>query len=79
MSNTLTATIIKCLPDYLHLVTDSQDTERIREEVGDPAAGYDSFFVMEEQGEQGEQGKLAEIWGFCGIVPYLSKLVTKLK
>jgi hypothetical protein len=69
-------TIIKLLPHNLRLVTDSQGTERIREEVGEPAAGYDSFFVREEQGEQGE---LAAVWGFCGIVPYLSKLVTKLK
>jgi hypothetical protein len=66
-------TIIKLLPHNLRLVTDSQGTERIREEVGEPAAGYDSFFVREEQGE------LAAVWGFCGIVPYLSKLVTKLK
>lgn len=53
----------------LVLLTDSQDTEELRKEY----QGYDSFFVTIEDGEYGE------VWGFVGIVPYLSKLVSQLK
>ena len=62
--------IIRQLDDSdLVLLTDSQDTEGLRRDYPD----YDSFFVKVEYGE------LTEIWGFVGIVPYLSKLITKLK
>jgi hypothetical protein len=53
----------------LVLLTDSQDTEEYRNQY----TNYDGFFVKEKDGD------IIEIWGFVGIVPYLSKLVSKLK
>ena len=57
----------------LTLVCDSQDTDAIREQLGDVASGYDSFFVGDT-----ERGEYGEVWGMCGKVPYMSKLVTRL-
>jgi hypothetical protein len=65
-------TIVNALSPALQFVSDSQDTEAIREHIGDCAAGYDSFFVAISDGDY------AEVWGMCGIVPYLSKLVTRI-
>lgn len=56
----------------LQFVSDSQDTESIRNHIGESAAGYDSFFVLVENGDY------SEVWGMCGIVPRLSNLVSKL-
>ena len=58
----------------LQLVTDSQDTSAIRFDFGPEWIGfeYDSYFVKVTDGEY------EEIWGFCGTVPYLSKLVTRV-
>ena len=52
----------------LTLLTDSQDTENLRAQFPD----YDSFFVETKDGEY------FEVWGFVGIVTYLSKSVSKL-
>lgn len=65
-------TVISALDPTLTLVTDSQDTDAIREHIGRKASGYDSFFVRVENGEY------TEVWGFAGIVPYNSKLVTRV-
>ncbi len=55
-------------------VSDSQDTASIRYDFGPSWVGfeYDSYFVQIEDGEY------TEIWGMCRIVPYNSKLVTRL-
>jgi hypothetical protein len=62
------------LPAYLTFVSDSQDTASIRFDFGPQWEGfeYDSYFVRIADGEY------TEIWGMCGIVPNISKLVTKL-
>lgn len=52
----------------LILLTDSQDVEELREQF----TGYDSFFVLAEEGDY------SEIWGFVGSIPWNSKLVSKL-
>lgn len=58
----------------LQFVSDSQDTAAIRFNFGPNRDGfdYDSYFVRVEDGEY------KEIWGMSGIVPHMSKLVTRL-
>lgn len=58
----------------LTFVSDSPDTASIRFDFGPQWDGfeYDSYFVAIADGEY------TEIWGMCGTVPYLSKLVTRL-
>ena len=58
----------------LQFISDSQDTAAIRFDFGPAWDGfdYDSYFVRAEDGEY------KEIWGMSGIVPYKSKLVTRL-
>lgn len=58
----------------LQFISDSQDTAAIRFDFGPAWDGfeYDSYFVAVADGEY------KEIWGMCGTVPYLSKLVTRL-
>lgn len=53
----------------LQLLTDSQDTEELREQFPE----YNSFFVKIVDGDY------QEVWGFVGTVPYLSKLVSRLR
>ncbi len=60
------------LGQHLQLVTDSQDVQAIREYLGKDAGNYDAFFVAVQDGEY------TEVWGMCGIVPYNSKLVSRL-
>lgn len=60
------------LSPELMLLTDSQDVAAVRDDLGQDAAGYDAFFVRVEGGE------FVEVWGMVGIVPYLSKLVSRL-
>jgi hypothetical protein len=58
----------------LQFISDSQDTAEVRFDFGPSWDGfeYDSYFVRIDDGEY------KEIWGMCGIVPLLSKLVTRL-
>ena len=58
----------------LQFVSDSQDTAAIRFDFGPQWDGfeYDSYFVRIADGEY------KEIWGMCGIVPRLDKMVTRL-
>ena len=58
----------------LQFVSDSQDTASIRLDFGPKWDGfdYDSYFVRVEDGEY------KELWGMSGIVPRLSKMVTRL-
>jgi hypothetical protein len=64
---------VGALPKELQFVSDSQDVTPIKEYVGDSASGYDAFFVHTEDSDY------TEIWGICGIVPYNSKLTTRLR
>ena len=63
---------VAALPTELQFVSDSQDTAPIKEYIGDSASGYDAFFVHVENGDY------TEVWGICGIIPYNSKLTTRL-
>ena len=65
-------TAIAALPKDLQFISDSQDVAPIKEHIGESASGYDAFFVRVEDGDY------AEVWGICGIVPYRSKLTTRL-
>lgn len=60
------------LGQHLYFVSDSQDVQAIREHLGEDAGNYDAFFVDVRDGEY------VELWGMCGIVPYNSKLVSRL-
>lgn len=60
------------LGQHLQLVSDSQDVQAIREHLGEDAGSYDAFFVDVQDGEY------VELWGMVGIVPYNSKLVSRL-
>jgi hypothetical protein len=70
----LSTTIIANLPEDFEFVSDSQDTASIRFDFGPQWIGfaYDSYFVRIADGEY------QEIYGICGIVPYKSKLATRL-
>lgn len=63
---------VGALSQELQFVSDSQDVAPIKEHIGESAQGYDAFFVKVEDGDY------AEVWGICGIVPYTSKLTTRL-
>lgn len=60
------------LGQHLQLVSDSQDVQAIREHLGEDAGSYDAFFVAIKDGDY------KEVWGMVGIVPYNSKLVSRL-
>lgn len=60
------------LGQHLTLVSDSQDVQAIREHLGKDAGNYDAFFVDVRDGDY------TEVWGMVGIVPYNSKLVSRL-
>ena len=63
---------VGALPHELLFLSDSQDVESIKEHVGDSAIGYDAFFVHVADGDY------AEVWGIVGIVPYNTKLASRL-
>lgn len=58
----------------LSFVLDLQDVNAVRGHFGRDWEGnaYDSYFVACDEGEY------SEVWGMCGTVPYLSKLVSRL-
>lgn len=60
------------LPNELLFVSDSQDVKVIKEHIGETANDYDAFFVNVSDGDY------TEVWGIVGIVPYLSKLTSRL-
>lgn len=60
------------LGSHLQLVSDSQDVQAIREHLSKDAGNYDAFFVAIKDGDY------VEVWGMVGIVPYNSKLVSRL-
>jgi hypothetical protein len=64
--------VVGALPQALEFVSDSQDVAPIKEHIGESAEGYDAFFVSIADGDY------TEVWGICGIVPYRSKLTTRL-
>lgn len=65
-------TAVAALPTELQFVSDSQDVQAVRESLGEIAAEYDAFFVNVGDGEY------TEVWGIVGIVPYNTKLTTRL-
>jgi hypothetical protein len=64
--------VVARLGQHLQLVSDSQNVQAIREHLGTDAGNYDAFFVDTRDGDY------TEVWGMCGIVPYNSKLVSRL-
>lgn len=48
-------------------VSDSQDTQAVKEHLGQIANEFDSFFVKVGDGDYDE------VWGVHGIVPYTNK------
>ena len=79
-----TMTAVGALNPDLQFVSDSQDVQAIKDSLagrvnvrdvfGDAvsAEGYDAFFVRVQDGDY------TEVWGICGIVPYNTKLTTRL-
>ena len=65
--------VVANLGPHLRLVSDSQDVQAIREYLGKDAGNYDAFFVATKDGDY------TEVWGMVGIIPYNSKLVSKLR
>lgn len=65
-------TCVGALSPELQFVSDSQDVQAIRDYVGPSAHDYDAFFVAVSDGDY------TEVWGIVGIVPYLSKLTSRL-
>jgi hypothetical protein len=65
--------VVASLGKHLQLVSDSQDVQAIREYLGNDAGNYDAFFVAIADGDY------TEVWGMVGIVPYNSKLVSRLR
>lgn len=64
--------IVANLGQHLELITDSREVQAIREHLGEDAGNYDAFFVDVHDGDY------AEVWGMVGIIPRLSKLVSRL-
>jgi hypothetical protein len=60
------------LGQHLTFVSDSQDVQAIREHLGEDAGNYDAFFVDVQNGDY------TEVWGIVGILPYNSKLTSRL-
>ena len=67
-----TATVAQL--NALQFISDSQDCASIRFDFGPEWLGfeYDSYFVRASDGEY------KEIWGMAGIVPHMSKPVSRL-
>lgn len=68
---------VAALPKELQFVSDSQDVDVVKDAirgrgVDDSLELYDAFFVHVADGDY------SEVWGICGIVPYNSKLTTRL-
>ena len=63
---------VACLGPEFQFVSDGQDVAPIKEHIGESAQEYDSFFVTIGDGDY------VEVWGMCGIVPRLSKLISRL-
>lgn len=73
---------VRMVPDGAQFVSDSQDVQPIREylyaamkdnDTRERVGNCDAFFVLVSE----KCGEYTDVWGMVGIVPYLSKLVTK--
>jgi len=60
------------LGQHLQFICNSQDVKPIQEYLGEDAGNYDAFFVDVQDGDY------TEVWGMVGIIPYNSKLVSRL-
>ena len=69
-----TTKTINLIPEDYQLVTDSQDVKAVFESIGQPDLyeQYQGAFVRIQDGDY------TDVYAFCGIVPYLSKLATKV-
>jgi hypothetical protein len=56
-----------------NFVSDSQEVKSIKENLGEVADEFDSFFVKVGDGDY------VEVWGIHGIIPFDSKLAFKIK
>lgn len=65
-------TAVAALPKHLEFVSDSQDVTAIKQHIGQSADGYDAFFISVADGDY------TEVWGIVGIVPYNTKLTSRL-
>lgn len=63
---------VQDLHPSLQFVSDSQDTEPIREHFGDKAEHYGAFFVAVSDGDY------TKVWGMLGTVPYNDKNVYRV-
>ena len=67
-------TFVYYLPNNLQFMSDSQDVQAVRDYLGDDIASeYDSFFIEILDGDYGK------VYGMFGIVPYLSREVTRIR
>jgi hypothetical protein len=60
------------VPEEAQFVSDSQEVNSIKEYLGKKANKFDSFFVIVGDGDY------EAVWGMMGIVPLLTKNLTKL-
>ena len=73
MKHTLTAALtVSELPAALQFVSDSQDTNAIKEHIGQAASEFDAFFVAVGDGDY------AEVWGMRGSIPLNCKTVIRI-
>jgi len=56
-------------PDFV-LISDSQDVKYLKAKVGKAAKPFDAFLVTVGNGD------FAQVWGFNGIIPAMSKQAT---
>jgi hypothetical protein len=64
---------VDSVPKDYQFVSDSQDVEAIKENLGKKAEGFDSFFVKVGEGDYDG------VYGMEGTVPYTNKTVEKLR
>jgi hypothetical protein len=60
------------LPQNALFMSDSQDVKAIKTYVGEIANEFDAFFVVLGDGEY------LAVYGIYGVIPYLTKTVTKI-
>lgn len=64
-------TVVGMVPKDHEFISDSQDVAAVKTLV-EGSKGYDAFFVKVCEGEY------VSVYGMCGLVPHLNKLVSKL-
>jgi len=54
------------------LISDSQDVKYVKAKLGNKAKDFDAFLILVGEGD------FAEVYGFNGLIPYMSKEATLL-